>query len=482
MVVCLATIIRLLHIGSTEIGQDEAFSTMVALFPIKDIISVLTQGDNPPLWEILLHYWMNIFGISTIAMRVLPFIFNILTIIPIYLIGAKKHWSVGLFAALFFTFGNFALFLSHEIRVYSLIGLLSAWSLYFFVGLLDESKHRIHYIIGLTVVNLLLMYGHYLAIWVVVMQVLSYLLVPRIRNAGGKAYLYHLLILVVLYIPMYSVLWHRFLDSGLHGTWIPKAESITDLQNLPYGFLNQNNRLWTFVRLMYGCYVLYIIINIKRATYRFGIFELLSCMWMIPLLISFILSLKVGFLLDRYFYFVIPPLYLSLAYGSLLLGEWLCRRFSLSGSLCSVVILGLMLKSFRADSDYLRYDHYHTKETSRILYNRAQDGKTKFILSPFWIAPKLVYDFDSQHELFRTRCELSGRNIGYNHFLTTLNIYSDNFKPFDFSSDTLIAVVHYKNYEPIHLQKNISEQHFDWCYTEDAKDAMQIDFYRKEAR
>ena len=492
-VVLLALFLRLWHIGSTDIGQDEAFSAMCALFPVKDIIYILTGGDNPPLWEILLHYWVVLFGVSTVAMRMLSLIFNVLTVVPIYLTGVRFFTAeadrlsmpnasrVGLYgglsAALLFTFSNFALFFAHEVRVYSLIGLLSAWSLYCFVGWLYSPRRRL-YIVGLTVANLLLMYGHYLAIWVIAVQFLLWLSVSRFRKTLGPAYLWHLSVLAILYIPMYPVLWCRFLDSGLHGTWVPKVESFGDFGKLMWGFLNQYIWLMGFVGLMMGGYIVRMAIKMKSGTYRFGLWEILVCMWLIPLLVSFILSFRVGFFLDRYFYFVLPPLYLSLAWLGMLLGDWLWRTVPPSGIWMQVVVLALMLRNFQADSAYLQYDHIDTREASRYVYACSERREAKIIMSPFWIIPKLVYHFDTRHELFRTQGRLVGQDVEYTEFLASRRIYGDDFKPFDFSADSVVAVLHYKNYQPVHLQKNIQEQNLIWIYTEDLK-AMQIDFYRK---
>lgn len=487
--VLLATLLRLWHVGSTDIGQDESFSAMCALFPIGDIIYILTKGDNPPLWEILLHYWEVWFGVSLVAMRMLPLIFNVLTVVPIYLTGVRfgpdefnsnaRRYS-GLFAALLFIFSDFALFLSHEIRVYSLIGFLSAWSLYFFVGWLRQPG-RLLYKVGLTVANILLMYGHYMAIWVVVVQVLLWLAVPRCRKALGFDYLWHLLVLALAYVPMYPVLWGRFLESGLHGTWVPRADSIRDLLMLPYEYLNQDKWLFAWICLMAGGYIVRMMAGIRRRTYRFGLFDIVVCMWAVPLVVSFLLSFRVGFLLDRYFYFTLPPLYLSLAWLGLMLGRWMTEKSVLPGLLCQMVVLGLMVMNFHADSAYLQYDHYDTRDASKALRVYSECQGIKSVITPGWIVPKMVYNFDSHHEIFRTQCELIGRDVeynGYSGFLAPHRIYGDDFKPFDFSGDSVVAVFYRQGHEPKHLVGNLREQGFDLTNTENLK-SMRIDFYRK---
>ena len=46
----VATVLRLWYVGKTELGGDESFSLYMALQSVPDLVRMLTQGDNPPLW------------------------------------------------------------------------------------------------------------------------------------------------------------------------------------------------------------------------------------------------------------------------------------------------------------------------------------------------------------------------------------------------------------------------------------------------
>ncbi|MGB0916714.1 MAG: hypothetical protein ACPGU4_03905, partial [Flavobacteriales bacterium] len=50
--------VRLLHITATDIAGDEPFSIFMAQLDIGSIIEHLSKDNSPPIFEILLHYYM----------------------------------------------------------------------------------------------------------------------------------------------------------------------------------------------------------------------------------------------------------------------------------------------------------------------------------------------------------------------------------------------------------------------------------------
>jgi hypothetical protein len=51
-------------VSYAEIAIDEPFSIMVAQMPIAEILSFLGGGNNPPLFEIILHPVVMFLGID----------------------------------------------------------------------------------------------------------------------------------------------------------------------------------------------------------------------------------------------------------------------------------------------------------------------------------------------------------------------------------------------------------------------------------
>ena len=416
--VIMATALRAWNIGNTDIGNDECFSLFYSQFSIGEIIRVLCKGDNPPLWEILLHGWTNIFGIEVVSMRVLSLLFNSLTIIPLYLLG--KHLSgrlLGIVASTLFSFSTFSIFLSHEGRVYCLVGMLAAWSVWLFL-LLIENPNKIKWA-AWVIVNTLIIYSHYMALWVVAMETVLWLAVTPIRKKIGLSMLYALLALALLYIPIIPTLLWRFSESGMHGTWI---------DNMFCCFTNAPVTAVLAITLMLTAAIKSIVRIIKKK-FAIGPLMIVTLMWVVPLLVSFGLSFFVGFFLNRYFYFLLPIYLLSLsAYV-----QYLFPKQKILSTTLTVLLVVAMAASLKPDSSKLRYAGWKGDVSAVVQRMKAikEEENALVIISPEWIDKQLVYYIDDNHEAFRTQGSLNEPVFGsyltnngyiYEHLLGEKNL------------------------------------------------------------
>jgi mannosyltransferase len=110
---------------SGQYWMDEAITTGVALHPLDQIPGVLRHDGNPPLYYMLLHLWMSLFGSSESATHSLSLLFGVLTI-PL---GGWAGWKLfgrraGIMAALLFAFNAWLTAYAQETRMYELMGLL----------------------------------------------------------------------------------------------------------------------------------------------------------------------------------------------------------------------------------------------------------------------------------------------------------------------------------------------------------------------
>ena len=292
----IAIVLRFWYMGKTDLGGDESFSLFISLQSMPDIVTLLCKGDNPPLWEILLHFWIRIFGVSEIAIRSLSLVFSALTIIPIYLLGERYlHRLAGIAASLFYCFSTFSIYMAHECRVYSLIAFLTASSVLLFVSIVKSPK-TFKFIL-LTLTNMLLMYGHYLSIWIIVMEFIITLAIKPIRQKIWKPYLIHAAVLVLLFTPMFPVLFNRFMDSGINGTWIEKTTSPEALYDFLWRMCNVPVTTVIAIVILVST-LIKLIINIFKKKCNFSTTAILTLLWVVPLLVSFILSYFTGFFLS----------------------------------------------------------------------------------------------------------------------------------------------------------------------------------------
>ncbi|HEX7412533.1 MAG TPA: glycosyltransferase family 39 protein, partial [Bacteroidia bacterium] len=117
---------KFLCLTTDAICLDEPFSIYHAQFALPALIKQLANYNNPPLFEIVLHFWIKLFGISPLAVRTLPALIACLCPVLLYYF-AKRNFSIraGITSSLLLTFSSLLLFYSHDCRVYSLFVLLS---------------------------------------------------------------------------------------------------------------------------------------------------------------------------------------------------------------------------------------------------------------------------------------------------------------------------------------------------------------------
>ncbi len=332
----LALSVRLLHITGTDIAGDEPFSIFMAQFPVADIIRFLNTGNNPPLFEVLLHYYMLLVGDSDVSLRLLPTTLSALTVIPIFLIGDRFfHRSMALSASLLFIFSIFNIRFAHEVRVYALFTLVFAWALYFFLSILRNPRLFAGWF-GLIIANAILLYAHYLSVYILFAQAITaFLFLPK---ANWKYLIGAFIITLLIYTPSLFVFFERLGKVSGAGTWV-QPPGWGEL----YGSINLllNDRVTTVL-------ILAVVVLGWALTQKNPIRQRLNAamahhagltvlLWFIvPYgLMFFISKFYLPMFIDRYILFTSVPLFLSVAW--LVNIAWSDFRFSFVGAVLLVV-------------------------------------------------------------------------------------------------------------------------------------------------
>nr|MBA2437907.1 glycosyltransferase family 39 protein [Acidimicrobiia bacterium] len=120
----LAVVFRLEGRGMS-FWLDEGLSVGIASHPLTDIPGLLRQDGSPPLYYLLLHLWMLVFGTSEEAVRALSLALA-LVIIPVAfwsadgLFGRRAAWGAAVLTAT----SSYLVYYSREARMYTLLVLL----------------------------------------------------------------------------------------------------------------------------------------------------------------------------------------------------------------------------------------------------------------------------------------------------------------------------------------------------------------------
>jgi mannosyltransferase len=164
--IALYLAIRLYHLDYYSIGYEEAFSVNTASGSWSALWqAVLADSVHPPLFYALLKGWITLGGASLEWMRLLPFLFSALLVLPLLAIARELSLSDGetVLLLLLATFNQPLLMHTQEIRMYSLLALLSVTSLWLFMRFLTQKENYGTIFFWLCLANLAMIYSHYFA-------------------------------------------------------------------------------------------------------------------------------------------------------------------------------------------------------------------------------------------------------------------------------------------------------------------------------
>lgn len=202
------------RLDSESLSTDEYFSLYIAQKSPVDIISQHKTASNPntipPLYVLILHYWLKIFGQSEFAQRSLSGFLGVVSVYFLYaLTRLLLNRRTGILSALFGSLSFTWFWLFRQNRCYSLFMLLSLASFYLLFYLIKnkESKRALFCLIA---VNILLAYTHYLSFLIIILEAAFGFFQWRKYRRGLINILLMCFIIGVSYLPWYSNLIYDF--------------------------------------------------------------------------------------------------------------------------------------------------------------------------------------------------------------------------------------------------------------------------------
>ncbi len=128
----LALGLRLIRLAYQPLWWDEGWSLFFATSGFREMLELTAVDIHPPLYYLVLHYWIRVFGSGVVSVRFLSVLLGTAAVPLLYAAGRRlAGHRGGLLAGLLLAVSPFHIFYSQEVRMYGLVTLLGAAAFYF---------------------------------------------------------------------------------------------------------------------------------------------------------------------------------------------------------------------------------------------------------------------------------------------------------------------------------------------------------------
>jgi uncharacterized membrane protein len=361
--ILLAFGLRLYAIDRQDIWGDEAFSIWLSSRPLTEVVAG-GADTHPPLYPFLLFVWLRVAGLSPLAVRLLSACIGTLTVPVVYALGRRVFGRpTGLVAALLASVSPALVYYSQETRMYGLVVLLSAASIYWASYVLRDpslapQRWRSPWPgVAYVLTTLGAVYTHYYAFFVVLAE--NLVLVIALWRQRRRTELVRWLgvqgILALAYVPWILV------QKGFLGG---KASTRFEEWDLASALRIAGE---TFGAFGSGLAVPPVSMWLAAAVFALMVVSGLPALirrrqpepWLIvayvalPLFLAWLVNPIMPFFYARYLLLIAPAFYLLAAWGALAWGR-LWRPLAVAGTVILLVGSVYGLSSYYTDEVYVR--------------------------------------------------------------------------------------------------------------------------------
>lgn len=350
-------LIRGWHNDLTAMSRDEPFTLYFSQLSIHQFVPIILDTNNPPTFEILLHFWSYIFGEDAGALRWLPTLIMSLGAIPLFLIGKRIDGNLGAVSVSALYLGSSLLMnFSHLDRAYCVLVAGSLFMIYYYLKVYED-EHLIYQVLWVIAV-LITCSSHYFGWLMVATQWSIMLLVADLRKKILRRITLSTAFVFLCYLPLGVFLVDRFITTQQEVSSIQAPLDIQIFNHLLNQFLNDHSVTLTLtlvglfftIRLLikraffagFAGLLLCMVLLSTRAELLFSehpllnvalvsalifssigitlhlirgnlsVYEKAIALWaIIPLIGTYFISMKMPIFIDRYLCFSIPALLLS---------------------------------------------------------------------------------------------------------------------------------------------------------------------------
>lgn len=302
---------------------DEAQNLWQSSHSLEGALALVASDVHVPLYHVLLHFWLTITDMNLEQNRILPLTFFALAIVAVYILGRVAYGhTVGIMAASLAAVSPFLQWYGQELRMYSLLALLSAAHQALFIALIKKegANRRVWFAYG--IIALLGIYTHYFfALNLLAQAIFVFWYAERFGSRGLRHFALTAVVLFLSFLPWLMYILSRG-ETGYAQPQITAPTSTnlmsTFLQFL-YGF--QDDAFNTMAASAWPIAVLLLFLLLSRRvrpqTHAFApeIVYLLMA-FLVPILAAFAVSITLRPLfLTRYLTGALPAMYILIAWA-----------------------------------------------------------------------------------------------------------------------------------------------------------------------
>lgn len=339
LILILSFSLRVFLLDFESLWLDEGSSIRFAKLGVAEIFKSTQTDAHPPLYYLLLHFWIKIFGDSDFSIRFPSVIFGFLAVLAVYKF-CFEFWSkeVALMSSPLMGISTFQVFYSQEARMYSLLCLLSILSFFYFMKILKEGRFKFY--ILYSVVNVFLVYTHLYSFFVLFAHMVYVIFAERKKLKG---FVLSFIFVFMFYIPRFLIVLNQAKNVLLSGEfWLPRPGFLDLLKTLaqfagatyPMPRDDMGNViLWRFIAeyLSAGVLLVMMIGLAFLSVFKFGKFHHDKSKVYAVLLLWFFSPILIPFILSQF----MTPFYFT--------------RYAIASSVALYVLVSIGLENFNSD-------------------------------------------------------------------------------------------------------------------------------------
>lgn len=306
-------LIRFWGLSDESLFGDDAFSAFQAQQPLSNVYKNLLFDRNPPLYFFLLHFWIKLFGLNVFYLKGLSVLFTTGTAILLWKISVKYfNQLTGFLISVFFLLTNGWMEVSHELRSFAMVGFLTVLSFIFYLDIIKQNRK--YAIFGLAITNLLLLFSHYIAFCIPIIQLIGSLFYVKTNVKGFKYFIYSQILAFLLYLPWIKIVIDNIPEAGKFWLFTP---GILELASV-FRNISGNPYIWkthTIILIIFiGIYIFDKKNRLLKREFDFRIALVLLLWYLLPIFVTFLLAQYTPIFRFRYLLFTSLGLLLLISY------------------------------------------------------------------------------------------------------------------------------------------------------------------------